>query len=147
MSSNNVALNNGQQAIINTDLSKIFIWNNRYSKATYTNSTYAPLTLAAGTVMGRISANQQIIPLKSAATDGSQTPVGILANDITVADGASAEVAFCVSGDVAEEKLIFQGSDTLNTVVGTRILRDHIGGATVGIKLVAGTELTGYDNQ
>jgi hypothetical protein len=52
----------------------------------------------------------------------------------------------CVAGDVAQEKLIFQGSDTLATVVSSRTLNDRIGADTVGVKLVSGTELTEYDN-
>lgn len=147
MSENNTVLNNGQQAITNYDVSKIFIWGNRYSKANYTNSTYDPITLSAGTVMGRVSATQEIVPLESGASDGSQFPVGILSQSATVDEGDTVELAFCVEGDVVEEKVILSGLDTLSTVISGRSIRDRIGSDTVGIKLTAGTELTAYDNQ
>lgn len=147
MSDNNTVLNNGQQAITNYDVSKIFIWENRFDKANYTNSTYDAVTLSAGTLMGRVATTREIVPCVSTAVDGSQYPVGVLAQDATVEEGDTVELAFCVAGDVAEEKVILSGSDTMNTVISGRIIRDRIAADTVGVKLVAGTELTGYDNQ
>lgn len=147
MSLNDQVLNNGQQAITNYNVAKIFIWGNRYSKGSYTNSTYDPITLTAGTLMGRVSATQKIKPLASGASDGSQYPVGILAQDVTVEEGETQELAFCYDGDVAEELLTLDGSDTLSTVISGRSIRDRIAADTVGIRLVSGTEMTGYDNQ
>lgn len=147
MSNQTVSLNTGNQAIIKTDTAKIFLWNNRYESADYTNGGGAPVVLPKGTVMGRINATGKVAPLTSAAVDGSQFPCGILNEDWTVAAGATQNVSFCVAGDVAEEKVILQGADTLATVVTGRTLRDRIASDTVGIKLVAGTELTGYDNE
>lgn len=147
MSSNSIVLNTGQQAIVNFDVSKIFVWNNRYEKADYTNSGYDDVVLAAGTLMGRVSATQEIIPLASGASDGSQYPVGVLAQDITVEGGATVSLYICVAGDVVEDKVILDGSDTLSTVISGRSIRDRIAADTVGIKLVPSTELTGYDNQ
>lgn len=145
MSSQSIVLNNGQQAIINTDRSKIFVWNNRYDKADYTNGGGSPVTLLAGTLMGRISASGKVIPLASAAADGSQFPIGILNEDHVVAAGATASVFYCVAGDVAEEKVILAGADTLETVVSGQRMRDRITSYT-GIKLVRATEMTAYDN-
>lgn len=147
MSSQTVVLNNGQQAHITTDVSKIFLWNNRYESALYNNSAYGSVTLSAGTLMGRVAATGWIKPLASGAADGSQFPVGILANDITVDGGALETVSICVAGDVAEEKIILQGSDTMETTISSRRLRDRIAADTVGIKLITSTEMTGYDNQ
>lgn len=138
-------------AIINTDLTKIFVWGNRYTKGTYenTNSTYDDITIPAGTVMGRILADQKLAVLESGASDGSQYPVGVLAQDVVVLAGEtfSKEVAICVEGDVDETKLVFQGSDDLDTEVSGRSLRDRLGSDTVGINLVAGDQLTATDNQ
>lgn len=147
MSENNIVLNTGQQAIINYDTTKIFLWDNRYENANYTNSTYDPITLDAGTLMGRISATGAIVPLTSGASNGSQFPYGILNQTRTIAAGATVSLAVCVGGDVAKEKVIFQGSDTFATVVSGKRLDDRIAGDTLGIKLVAGTQLTGFDNQ
>lgn len=149
MSTNSVVYNNGQQAIITTDLTKIFIWNNRYDKGIYTNSTYADVTLLAGQLIGRVGSSQELKPMLSTNTDGSQYPLGILADNYTVVAGAQQELAFCVAGDVAEEKVVLTSPDALATLIGstTRSIRDHIAGDTVGIKLVASTQNTDYDNQ
>jgi len=147
MSSVDQVLNNGQQAITNYNTAKIFIFANRYLTGTYTNSTYVTVTLLAGTVVGRVSATGAIVPLTSAASDGSQYPIGILANDHVVAAGVSTTVSYCVEGDVAEEKVLLQGSDTLNTVISSRRLRDRIAADTAGIILKTTTEMTDYDNQ
>lgn len=145
--SQSVALNTGQQAIINTDVSKIFVWNNRYEDALYNNSAYDAVSLTAGTLMGRVSATGWVKPLASGASDGSQFPVGVLANDITVDGGDLVTVSICVAGDVVQDKIILQGADTMETTISSRRLKDRIGADTVGIKLVQSTEMTAYDNQ
>lgn len=147
MSTNNVVLNNGQQAIINTNTAKIFVWNNRYISASYTNSTYDAVTIPAGTLMGRVHATGEVIPLASGASNGSQFPLGVLASDYTVDAGDTVTVSLCVEGDVVEAYVVLDGSDTMDTVISARTIRDRIGADTVGIKLVGETELTGYDNQ
>lgn len=144
--SQTVALNNGSQAIIHTDLSKIFIRDNRYTEGIYTNEVYDPVTLTAGTLMGRIAATQKLVPLVSTANDGSQFPVGVLKETKIVEEGDTVYLTICVAGDVAEDKIIFSGSDNMNTVVTSKTLRDRIGSDTVGIKLVACTEMTSEDN-
>jgi hypothetical protein len=147
MSSQTVSLNAGNQAIIKTDTSKIFLWNNRYESSEYTNDSGDDIVLPAGTLMGRINASGKVQPLASAAVDGSQYPCGILNEDWAVADGATQKVSFCVAGDVAEEKVVFDGADVITTIVDGRTLRDRIAADTVGIKLVVATELTAYDNE
>ena len=147
MSSNTIALNNGQQAIVNFDTSKIFVWGNRYEKASYNNSTYDTVELAAGTLMGRIATTQKIVPLASGASDGSQHVVGILAQDASVEEGDTVDLYICVAGDVVESKVVLDGSDTMSTVISGRSIRDKIAGDAVGLKLVGGDELTAYDNQ
>lgn len=146
MSEQTIGSNNGVQLFVNTDLSRVFLWENRYSKGNFNNHQYDPLVLKAGTLLGRYSGNQNLFILTSAANDGTQYPVGILAEDITIDDGDTVEVAFCNYGDVAEEKVILHGNDTMNTVISGRSIRDRIASDTVGIRLVAGTEMTAFDN-
>jgi hypothetical protein len=146
MSTQTVEENTGSQAHIQTDISKIFIRNNVDLSFNYTNSTGGDLTFLAGTVFGRIHATGLVLPLKSAAVDGSELPVGVLMHDITVVDTASAVLTMCVGGEIAEEKIILDGADTLDTVIDSRRIRDLIALNTVGILLVPGTELTGFDN-
>lgn len=145
MSTNSIVLANGQQMTITTDLSKIFLWNNRYDQADYTAA--ADITLPAGTLLGRIQATGKVVPLASAAIDGSQFPVGILAQDTFVANGATVSLTYCVAGDVAAGKVIYGGTDTGETVVSARSLKDRIASDTVGIKLVNSTSNSDFDNQ
>ena len=83
----------------------------------------------------------------SGAGDGSQIPVGVLTQTITVEAGETASIYVCTGGEVAEEKVILDTGDTLETVIDGRQLRDRIASDTVGIVLVAGTEMTQVDNQ
>lgn len=146
-----------KQATFQYDVSKIFIWDNRYSKATFNNNTGAEASFAPGTVVGRVASSGKIVPFDSTATDGSQIPIGVLKNsvDALADDGDVTDVNFCVAGDVAEEKLLFQDTDDLDTVVtiqdgtpaattNTRIVRDMI--ESLGIRIIEGTELTSLDN-
>lgn len=148
MSSANQVLNTGQQAITNYDTSKIFIGRNDYKKAVYTNGTGASIDLVAGTVLGKITASGKLLPLKSDAVDGSQIPVGVLAHDITVANAATVNLTYCISGKVVQNKLIFlKAGDTVDTVVTGRTLGDRVAADSAGIILVVSTELSDFDNQ
>jgi len=99
------------------DMSKLFIWNNRYETATYTNPSGSAATLTSGTLMGRVIATNKILPQVSTATDGSQVPIGILKDTVTVAGSATVTLTICVSGDVASEQIIFGGSDLMTTPI------------------------------
>lgn len=144
MSSEEIVSNNGQQAKVNFDISKIFIWKNRYSSANYTNSTYDAEQLVPGTVLGQIASTREVVKLDKNATDGSQLPCGILLSDIEIPEGDTELVAFCIAGDVAEEQLAFITGTTLNTVIEDRTVRGWL--HLLGIKPVATSENTGYDN-
>ncbi len=150
MSNVRQVLNSGQQAITNYDVSKIFIWNNRYVNETIVNSQYNPWVLDAGTVMGRITGTNTIVPCSDDATDGSQNPIGILAADIVINSGASATVPLCTAGDVAQSQIILLAPLTLEypVIVGGVSIRmkDRIR-ANTGINIVGGTENTYLDNQ
>lgn len=132
--------------VITTDTSRIFLRGNRYEDGIYTNSTYDPVSLAVGRLMGRISATQKLVPHVSTAVDGSQYPVGILATDYLVDDGDSQTISICVAGEVAKEKVTLGGSDTMATVISGRSILDRIGADTVGIKLVVTNENTIQEN-
>lgn len=145
MSTQTVAFNNGQQAIINTDTTKVFLWNRRSQAVNIINGGGAPVAYAEGTVMGRVSASGNVIPCVAGASDGSQFPVGVLIDGLTVAAGATVPCFICDDGDVESSMLVFNGAETLATVVSGRQFRDWL--KLAGIKLVTATELTGYDNQ
>lgn len=146
MSTVTTGTNTGNQLTQNYDYSKIFIGENQYETGDLTNGTGSPVTYLAGTVMGRIAASQEFLPLVIAAVDGSQFPVGILAQDITIAAGATKNVPIGIAGRVIEGKLIFNGAETLSSLVDLRSLRDRIASDTVGIVLVVSTDNSGFDN-
>lgn len=156
MSTANTRLNTGQQLTTDYDLSKIFIGNNRYQSRNLVNSEYNPMFIAAGTVMGAIKGTGSgntppaVFPSVASATDGSQFPIGILAQDYNIADGTTAVVSLCVEGDVTKDKVQFWNAptDTYATVPsgGNKAYYDEIGSSTVGIKLVDDTEMTDFDN-
>lgn len=152
MAENTVVTNTGSQAHITTDTSRIFLYENRYETDSYVNNSgYNPITLLAGTVMGRVSATGVLVPWQKGSSDGSQTVVGILAQDLVIDAGATENAAVCIYGDVNESKVLFFNSAatgaSLETVDNGRRMRDRIKGDTAGIRLIVSDEMTGYDNQ
>ena len=134
------------QAHFDYDVSKVFIFGNRYEEVTFRNLTGGTLSYAVGTVLGRISATGKVTEMKSAATDGSELPIGILATTITdLATVSDVEINMCIQGDISEDKVIFNGSDVITTAEQGRIYRDWL--TLVGIILKTSTELTNFDNQ
>lgn len=99
------------------DYSKIFIWNGRFRQVTYTNPSGSQTVLPKGTLMGRVFATNKVLPNVSTATDGSQFPLGVLANDYTVAGSATVTLNVMVAGDVAREAIILGGADTFATII------------------------------
>jgi len=106
---------NNTNAVFNDfDLSKIFVFNNRFKNATFKNNTGGPLAFLAGTLLARDSSDNTIVPLLSTKTTlGLNIPVGILHNSIaSIADAATVtNQSFCIQGDVADGKILFQGAD------------------------------------
>lgn len=147
MSSAETTLQTRNQMFTNYDSSKVFIRIKQTEHGEFTNDTYDDVTLLAGTLMGRVTASSQLIPLASGASDGSQLPVGVLMESLIVAAGDTANVAVVVEGEVDESMLILDGSDTLDTVVASRRLRDLIPASTLGIKITSVDELSNFDNQ
>lgn len=134
-----------QQAITDYDLSKIFLFQNRYESDSWVNNSgYATLTLKAGTVMGRITSSGVLAPAISGNLDGSAVPIGILAQDVTLLAGQSQQVAICVAGDINANAIIFLGGDNLLTPINGRIMKDHL--QAYGLLIRSGTEMTDWDN-
>jgi hypothetical protein len=147
MSTANTVYSQSNFQITNYDTTKIFIKNNEWEQGTFVNSTYDDIVLPAGTVLGRVAASNEIVVLNAAASDGSQFPVGILANNQTIIAGESKTLTYCIAGHVVEDLISLPSGVTLNTVVSSRTVRDRIKADTAGIVLVERTELTDFDNQ
>lgn len=148
MSTFNRKVSTNRQATTNYDVSKMFVWNNRYhTENEINNSSYIPLNCPGGLLVGRVTSSGLLAPFNSAANDGTQFPVGVLKADVgPLAALATAKCAICVMGDVVAEQIIFAYSgDGLDTIVSAKRVRDYI--QQMGINLVSGTsEQTQYDN-
>ena len=150
MSSVNQVQSDSNMSHFQYDVSKIFLRNIISQEETLTNDSGGTKSFAPGTLLGRITASGKLKPLASAANDGSQFAVGILmSNVVDLADAGDATVQVCIGGEVAQDKVILDGSDTLTTTVtnnSARTIKDVIAGDTKGIQLRGATELTDYDN-
>lgn len=125
------------------DYSKIFLLDNKYRKVNLANATGSDMVLVAGTVIGCVG----ITHAPYDADTSNQLPVGILAEDITIANGTNADVTICNGGKVAEEKVVFfDTDDTLAGIVSNRSIRDMLISNTLGLELVTASELTSADN-
>ena len=129
------------------DVSKIFVFSNRYEGGTLLNASGGVKTFEPGTLMGRVTASGKLVPVASAAVDGSQFPVGILKTSVVdLADTGEKTVNICIAGDVVESKVVLDGADTMDTIIDARPIKDRIAADTMGIKLVDSFELTDVDN-
>lgn len=70
--------------------------------------------LKAGTVLGKITTGGKCVKVDSSKSDGSQTPFGVLAEDIDATSADVATVAY-LSGEFNAAALTFGGTDTAAT--------------------------------
>lgn len=142
--------------ITNYSQRNLLIWNNRTNTITltYTNSSGSDVDLLKGMIIGRIAASGLAKQTVSTATDGSQIPIGVLIDDVTIADGESASLSICIAGDVDYGMLVFGGSpaDTIASKIYTDTGAAYLG--TIGdmlngkgiLPIVTG-QMTYEDNQ
>ena len=137
----------GGMRVTNYSNEKLLLFGCDFASATYENADAYDETLAIGTVMGRIASTGKVVPVDSAASDGSQFPVGVLAATYTVDGGAEVEVRMVVSGEINANMLVFPNGETLNTIVSSKQMRDRLASDTVGLILSFPDELSDTDNQ
>lgn len=137
----------------NYDFRKIFVYDNRYQQLTFKNNTGAGATFQAGLLLAKDNSDNTIVPLDASnTTNASNIPIGILAQDLSTsiaAAGTQTNVYFCVQGDVARDKIIFQDSvnddfDSVITQANGRTLEDLL--LVLNIRAIASIDLTGPDN-
>lgn len=135
----------------NYDYSQLFIGKNLYNSATYTNSTGSTVTIQMGRLIGRVLASDKVLPQVATAVDGSEQPIGIAMETVTVADGESVTLFYCYAGDINQNAVIFNTGESLATIVRTV----STGGGTLGdlitrnttLNLYPTVQLAAYDNQ
>lgn len=136
----------GNHLTADSDRSKVFIGNNEFEVGTLLNATAGELTYEIGTVLGKVAASNRLVPLASAGTDGSQYPIGILAEEVTLAASGTASVNICIAGDVNASSIILGGTDVLTTVVEDKTIADRIKSDNKGIRLITINDGTFFDN-
>jgi hypothetical protein len=126
--------------ITSYDLSKIFFGERK----TIVEEMTADADIKPGTVLDRVTATGALSTFNSATGDNNKKPVGILMSSID--NGETANVTILIAGDVASDKLILGGTDTLETVVSGSKVKDLIRKETLGVNPIAVTELSSEDN-
>lgn len=72
--------------------------------------------LARGALLGKITTGGKYTASLSASSDGSQTPVAILANDVDASGGDVTNALVYVSGEFNERRVIFGTGHTAASV-------------------------------
>jgi hypothetical protein len=131
------------------DRSEVFLGEIKtIENQTFRNTTSGTLTYPIGTLVGRLTSGGKLVPLTSAATNGSQIPVGLLAQEVTLAATSDDNVCIAIAGVVDSSKVTLAGSDTLATVI-TELgqpISDAIHSFTSGIRLISVRQFGETDN-
>lgn len=96
-----------------TPLSKYI--KHEYPDVTYTRETITVGTaanLAAGTVLGKITATGKYVQVNLAAEDGSQNVAGILIRDAAAAESDVESLAITMGPAIATDKIIYPSGAT-----------------------------------
>lgn len=136
------------QAAFDRKLSNLLILHNSFLKGDYANISGALETVKVGQILGRVAATQKLVVCKSGAVDGSQFPAAIAVQELTdiAIAGTVDNIAPCNGGKVNVNELVFDGTDTLDTLVDGKSMRDHLIANTKGLELVDVLENIDYDN-
>lgn len=138
------------QQINTREFSRIFVYGNRTVSKTYINVSGDVESVSMGQVVGVIATGVDAgkwTVSKSAATDGSQIPRGILTVSIVeAADDQEVSVDICVGGDVNKNEIVFDGTDTFDTLVGGVRMEDLLIANSQSLVLKTVTDLSGYAN-
>ncbi len=157
MASQTITSSQAAALFVNISTSQTFIVIKATERESYiNNSSYSPIVLPAGTVIGRIQSSGVLVPWRNDVTDGSQFPVGILGADMTVASGATVAALLVTECRMAAEMVIANQlsdqstSTTLQLAItswhgaGTTRLKDAL--EAIGIHLEFTTQMSFPDN-
>lgn len=140
--------NTRNQATFDRIISNLLIFGNSFIKGDYENISGALETVVVGQVMGRVAATGKMVVCKSAATDGSEQPRFIMVQELTdVAIGGTVDnIAPCNGGKVNINEVVFDGTDTVDTLVGGIRMGDLLIQNSKDLELIEVLENTDYDN-
>ena len=141
-----ISSTNNQQ-ITDYDVSKFLLGGNEFVDIDLTAS--GEVVLLEGMIMGKVGATGLLLACDKDATDGSQFPVGVVVQAKTIADTETKSIRLVNKGSIAEDKLNFLDTETLDTLIGAannqRSYRDYMN--DLGLILKTGVELTAVDNR
>lgn len=138
------------QSTADYQVKHMFIWDNKFQKGAFKNTTGGSFTLQPGMLVARsLTIAGGLIPVTftDLSTNNLADIIGIASHegDIVLANNAISNITYCSEGTVDVQYLVFPAGVTLDTVVGNKVLRDVI--AALGIDLDNTTvEMTKFDN-
>ena len=112
--------------ITNIDNRNLAMGNNKYRQEVLLTGQ----VVVEGEVLGFVSASQKLVGAASAAIDGSEN-ARVIAAEAKDASGGDKTITVLIEGDVDDSLLVFDGADTLATVVAgqpdsyKQMLRDY----------------------
>jgi hypothetical protein len=132
------------QSTVDFQRENLFLFGNRYSEAVFNNNTGDNLNVESGILVIRnTAAAAQILPTTNLTL---ASIIGILKYDgeSVLEDADTTNVNYCTSGDIDAGLIVFPAGVTLNTVVGTKILKDVL--TDLGFVLFNVEEGSNFDN-
>lgn len=127
---------------------KVFLFANAYINGDYANISGAEEDVACGQVMGRVAATGKIVVCKSTAVDGSQQPRFIQVQELLAVPiaGTVDNIAPCNGGHVNVNEIVFDGTDTIDTLVGGVRMGDLLIQNSKDLELITVTDDSKYAN-
>lgn len=141
-----VRLASDRQLIVTEQVKRIFLFGNTTVDGTYKNITAGLETVKMGQVMGKVAATGKWVICKSAATDGSAIPRAVSPEEITDATAAQEVLVSLIDGgEINKAGLVFNGTDTLDTLVGGVRMEDLLiaNSRSLSLKTITDTAVFG----
>lgn len=136
-----------RQLIVTEQVKRIFLFGNTTVDGTYKNITAGLETVKMGQVMGKVAATGKWAICKSAATDGSAIPRAVSPEEITDATAAQEVLVSLIDGgEINKAGLVFNGTDTLDTLVGGVRMEDLLIANSRSLSLKTITDTAGFGN-
>ena len=136
-----------RQLIVTEQVKRIFLFGNTTVDGTYKNITAGLETVKMGQVMGKVTATGKWVICKSAAVDGSAIPRAVSSEEITDATAAQEVLVSLIDGgEINKAGLVFNGADTLDTLVGGVRMEDLLIANSRSLSLKTITDTAGFGN-
>ena len=142
-----VRLASDRQLIVTEQVKRIFLFGNTTVDGTYKNITAGLETVKMGQVMGKVAATGKWVICKSGASDGSQIPRAVSPEEITDATAAQEVLVSLIDGgEINKAGLVFNGTDTLDTLVGGVRMEDLLIANSRSLSLKTITDTAAFGN-